>query len=56
MDKAMEFHKRPAEEREGQIARIMREGLARFNHEVCAKAYTDIYEQMLNRPLVRSFE
>ena len=56
MDKAMDFYKRPAEERERHIARIMREGLARFNHSVCAKAYTDIYEQMLNRPLVRSFE
>ena len=56
MDKAMDFYKRPAEERERHTARIMREGLARFNHSVCAKAYTDIYEQMLNRPLVRSFE
>ena len=56
MDKAMEFYKRPAEERERNIARIMREGLARFNHETCAKSYIGIYEKMLNRPLVRSFE
>jgi ADP-glucose type glycogen/starch synthase len=56
MDKAMDFYKHPADERERHVARIMREGRARFNHDVCAKAYTDIYEQMLNRPLVRSFE
>ena len=56
MDKAMEFYKRPAEDRERNVARIMREGLARFNHETCAKSYIDIYEKMLNRPLVRSFE
>jgi ADP-glucose type glycogen/starch synthase len=56
MDRAMDFYKRPADDREGQITRIMREGKARFNHDVCAKAYMDIYEQMLNRPLVRTFE
>jgi len=56
MDKAMDFYKRPAEDREHHVARIMRDGLARFNHDVCAKAYFNIYEQMLNRPLVRSFE
>jgi len=56
MDKAMEFFKRPADERERHVARIMREGLARFNHETCAKSYIDIYEKMLNRALVRSFE
>jgi len=55
MDKAMEFYGRPAEDREGQIARVMREGLARFNHETCAKRYIEIYEKMLKRPLVRSF-
>lgn len=56
MDKAMEFFKRPPDERERHVARIMREGLARFNHETCAKSYIDIYEKMLNRALVRSFE
>ena len=56
MDRAMDFYKRPAEERERQITRIMRESVRRFNHDVCAKAYIDIYEQMLHRPLVRSFK
>jgi glycogen synthase len=56
MDKALEFYKLPTEVRERQIARVMREGRARFNHDVCAKAYINIYEPMLHRPLVRSFE
>ncbi|MDR2849553.1 MAG: glycogen/starch synthase [Verrucomicrobiota bacterium] len=56
MDKAVEFHQRPADERERLVTRVMREGLARFNHETCAKRYIEIYEKMLNRPLVRSFE
>lgn len=55
MNRAMEFYSRPAEDREAQITRVMREGLARFNHETCAKSYIDIYEKMLKRSLVRSF-
>jgi hypothetical protein len=51
----MEFYGRPAEDRAAQITRVMREGLARFNHETCAKSYIDIYERMLKRSLVRSF-
>ena len=30
----------------------MTESKERFNHEVTAQAYIDIYQQMLNRPLV----
>lgn len=56
MDKAMEFHKQPSDVRQRAVARIMSEGRARFNHETCAKRYIDIYEKMLKRPLVRSFE
>jgi len=54
MDQAMAFHELPAETRAVQTTRIMRESKARFNHAVCAKAYINIYETMLNRPLVRS--
>ncbi|MBQ9432315.1 MAG: glycogen/starch synthase [Kiritimatiellae bacterium] len=56
MNQAMDFYKLPAEVKNAQIGRIMRQGLARFNHETCAKAYIDIYEKMLHRPLVRSFK
>ncbi|MDD4101231.1 MAG: glycogen/starch synthase [Kiritimatiellae bacterium] len=56
MDKAMEFYRQPASDRERTVARIMREGRARFNHETCARRYIEIYEKMLKRPLVRSFD
>jgi len=55
MEQAMAFYAQPAERRAEQIARIMRESKARFNHAVCARAYMDIYETMLNRPLVNPF-
>ena len=53
MDRAMDFFHLPADVREAQVARIMRESLARFNHEACAKEYIKLYEKMLDRPLVR---
>ena len=31
----------------------MAESLRRFNHEACAKEYIKLYEQMLDRPLVK---
>ena len=55
MDRAMAFHALPAEVRAAQVGRIMRESKARFNHAVCARAYMDIYENMLQRPLVNPF-
>ncbi len=56
MDRAMDFMKQDAGVRAAQISRVMREGRQRFNHDVCAKAYIDIYEKMLDRPLVKLFE
>ena len=53
MDRAMDFFHLPGDVREAQVARIMRESLARFNHEACAKEYIKLYEKMLDRPLVR---
>jgi hypothetical protein len=35
-----------------QIRRIMTESAATFNHQVTAQKYIDIYEKMLQRPLV----
>ena len=55
MDQAMLFWKLPAETREREIARVMRESLRRFNHEECARRYIELYEQMLHRPLVKTF-
>lgn len=56
MDKAMEFYRMDSDAKSVQIARVMREGRERFTHAECARSYIKIYEQMLKRPLVRSFE
>ncbi|OGV69116.1 MAG: glycogen synthase [Lentisphaerae bacterium RIFOXYB12_FULL_65_16] len=55
MDQAMSFYKLPAAKRASQTARIMTESAARFNHAATAKAYIDLYERMLQRPLVPPF-
>ena len=55
MGEAMAFFKQPAEVKTAQIARIMKESRNRFNHQVTAQSYFDIYERMLNRPIVREF-
>lgn len=55
IDQAMHFHKLPEEERSAVVSRVMSEGLARFNHEVCAQEYVNIYENMLKRPLINPF-
>jgi ADP-glucose type glycogen/starch synthase len=51
-DQAMRFHKLPWEAKERQLSRIMTEAAKRFNHHVTARAYIDIYEHMLHKPLV----
>ncbi len=53
MDRAMDFYRLPAEVKNAEIARIMRDAKRRFTHEVTAQKYMDIYESMLHRPLVR---
>jgi len=52
IEQAMKFYRLPRDEREIHQARIMREAAERFNHDVTARAYIDIYENMLHRPLV----
>ena len=56
MDRAMDFYLSDPAVREREIARIMRESLARFNHHECALKYIELYEQMLDRPLVKRAE
>ena len=53
MDQAMDFFHAGAGIREREISRIMTESRRRFNHEACAKEYIKLYEQMLDRPLVK---
>jgi glycogen synthase len=52
IEQAMDFFQLPAEVKEAQISRIMRESAARFTHANTAREYIDIYERMLERPLV----
>lgn len=55
IDQAMAFRREPPAVRSAQVTRIMQESAATFNHSVCAQQYFDIYERMLNRPLVNPY-
>jgi len=52
IDEAMRFYKLAPNIKEKQISRIMADGIKRFNHSETAKKYFNIYEKMLNRPLI----
>lgn len=51
---AMEFYSLPQELKGKQIERIMTQSATTFNHSVTAREYIDLYERMLQRPLVNS--
>ncbi len=53
IDQAMAFYKRPLQDREKQIRRIMTHATETFNHDVTAMNYIDLYEKMLDRPLTQ---
>jgi starch synthase/alpha-amylase len=52
IDRAMDFYKQPGKYKEEHIRRIMGRAQERFNHDVNAREYIDLYEKMLERPLV----
>lgn len=54
MDRAMEFHALPVPVREREIRRIMRQSAHDFSHKEVARRYIEIYEDMLERPLVET--
>ncbi|MFP4477534.1 MAG: glycogen synthase [Desulfatibacillaceae bacterium] len=54
VEEAMRFHKSDPGAKEAQIRRIMEESAARFNHGVTARQYIELYETMLQRPLIKS--
>ncbi len=54
IDRAMDFYHQPRETRTKQISRIMEESRKKFNHSVTAHAYFDVYEKMLQRPLIKT--
>ena len=52
VEQALAFQRLPDALKDVQVARVMREARARFTHDVTARAYIDVYERMLQRPLV----
>ncbi len=52
IDEAIKFYKKPQNIKKHFIERIMTDSLEKFNHSVTARNYIDIYERMLNRPLI----
>ena len=52
IDQAMQFYKMSPDIKERQIRRIMTQSAAIFNHQVTAKQYIDLYEKVLQRPLI----
>ena len=52
IDEAMRFYSLPEEVREQVVSGVMRDAKRRFNHDVTAQHYIDIYESMLERPLL----
>ncbi len=53
INQAMAFYRRPLQDREKQIRRIMAHAAETFNHDVTARNYIDLYEKMLDRPLTQ---
>lgn len=53
VEQALAFHRLPAETRNLHRTRIMKEAIARFNHEATAAAYIRLYEQILGRKVTR---
>ncbi len=54
IDQAMEFYRLPEEIRISQVRRIMEDGIKRFTHDETARQYIDLYEKMLQRPLINT--
>jgi starch synthase len=52
MSQAVAFHTLPDAVKHRQIERIMRQSVATFNHANTARQYIDLYERMLERPLI----
>ena len=52
INEAMRFYRRSVDEKNTQIKRIMQESAGTFNHAVTARRYIELYERMLQRPLI----
>lgn len=52
VDEAMKFHQMPESIKTRNISRIILNALETFNHTVNARQYIELYERMLERPLI----
>lgn len=52
IERAMNFFMLPATVKAQQVARIIRHAMETFTHSVNARQYIDLYERMLERPLL----
>lgn len=52
IDQAMAFYQQPREVKLRELQRIMTQSAQTFNHAVTARQYIDLYERMLQRPLI----
>jgi len=50
---AMHFYRLPKKIKDPQIKRIMIQSIEKFTHTVTARQYIDLYEKMLQRPLIQ---
>ena len=55
IQQAMVFYQLPNDLKANQILRIMQSSADNFNYAVTAKNYIDLYEKMLQRPLVTDY-
>jgi starch synthase len=52
IDCAMDFYQLPEQQRARHVSRIMRQATETFTHAVNARQYIELYEKMLDRPLI----
>jgi starch synthase len=52
INQAMNFYNLPDRTRAKQIKRVMTESVAQFTYAATARQYIELYEKMLNRPLI----
>jgi starch synthase/alpha-amylase len=52
VDRAMDFSQLPDPVRGRQVTRVMRHAMETFTHAFNARQYIDLYEKMLERPLL----
>ncbi len=52
IDEAVKFHMLPANIKRNHIKRIMIESKETYNHDNCARQYIELYEKMVDRPLI----